>query len=167
MARRKNSASPAGRVLEITRIFDAPRPLVFAAWTEGEHLRQWCCPKGVIITASEGDCRPGGAWRSCMLSPDGVKFPLSGVYRDVVPHELLSFTHAWEDEQGRRGHETLVTVRFSDHGRKTKMHFRQATFDSAASRDGHAGGWNQCLDKLRAYLVNLDGKRKPHVRRKP
>jgi uncharacterized protein YndB with AHSA1/START domain len=165
MPKRKNSPPPANRVLEITRIFNAPRALVFAAWTEGQHLKRWCCPKHVTIISSEGDCRPGGAWRSCMLTPDGTRLPLSGEYREVVPVELLSFTHAWE-ENGQRGHETLVTVRFSDYGKKTKMHFRQAAFDSVGSRDGHAGGWNQCFDHLKDYLAALPTPKKSRVLRK-
>jgi uncharacterized protein YndB with AHSA1/START domain len=166
MAPRKNNPPPAGRGLEITRIFNAPRELVFAAWTEGKHLQRWCAPEGVTVISSAGDCRPGGAWRSCMLSPAGIKFPLSGVYRDVVPHELLSFTHAWEDPQGRRGHETLVTVRFFDHGEKTKVVFRQAVFNSTASRNGHADGWDQCLEKLRRHLATQQVKKQSHARRK-
>ncbi len=81
MTTRKNSPpeKPAERVLVLTRIFDAPRHLVFEAWTKKEHLDEWLAPHGFTILYSEGDLRPGGAWRSCMLAPDGAKHPLSGV----------------------------------------------------------------------------------------
>lgn len=142
---------PANRVLEITRIFSAPRHLVFEAWTKNEHLREWCAPKGFTIPFSEGDLRPGGKWRSCMRTPDGTDCWLSGVYREIVPDQLVEFTHAWEEE-GKRGHETIVTVKLSDYGKKTKMVLRQSLFESVASRDGHKGGWSQCLDRLAAHL---------------
>ncbi len=147
----ESKREPANRVLEITRIFAAPRHLVFEAWTKNEHLREWCAPKGFTIPFSEGDLRPGGKWRSCMRTPDGTDCWLSGVYRSIVPDELVEFTQAWE-EDGKRGHETVVTVKLSDHGKKTKMVLRQSRFESVASRDGHKGGWSQCLDRLAAHL---------------
>jgi len=153
MSPKKNESKsePANRVLEITRIFSAPRHLVFEAWTKNEHLRQWCAPKGFTIPFAEGDLRPGGKWRSCMRTPDGTDCWLSGVYRSIVPDELVEFTHAWE-EDGKRGHETVVTVKLSDYGKKTKMVLRQSRFESVASRDGHRGGWTQCLDRLSSHL---------------
>lgn len=147
----ESKREPANRVLEITRIFSAPRHLVFEAWTKNEHLREWCAPKGFTIPFSEGDLRPGGKWRSCMRTPDGTDCWLSGVYREIVPDQLVEFTHAWEEE-GKRGHETIVTVKLSDYGKKTKMVLRQSLFESVASRDGHKGGWSQCLDRLAAHL---------------
>jgi uncharacterized protein YndB with AHSA1/START domain len=152
-------------VLLITRIFSAPRPLVFDAWTKAEHLSRWCAPKGFTIPFSEGDVRPGGAWRSCMCMPDGTECWLSGVYREVIENELLVFTHAWEEDR-QRGHETLVTVRFADFGTKTKLILRQALFDSVASRNGHKGGWTECLDNLAELLAALKAKRKNHARNK-
>jgi len=59
-------------------VVDAPRRLVFEAWTRKEHLDQWLAPRGFTILYSEGDLRPGGTWRSCMVAPDGKKHPLSG-----------------------------------------------------------------------------------------
>ena len=152
---------PASRVLEITRIFDAPRARVFAAWTRPEHIRQWLAPKDFTILSAMGDLREGGAWSECMVHPSGERFPVSGVYRKIVPDELLEFTHAWIEDDGTRGHETVITVRLTDYGKKTKMTFRQAVFATKESRDRHAGGWGQCFDKLAPYL-----KRTPAMRRK-
>jgi uncharacterized protein YndB with AHSA1/START domain len=147
----KRSTKPE---LVITRILDAPRELVFKAWTEPEHLVHWSCPHGFTLTHCEGDLRPGGAWRSCMRSPEGRDLWLGGVYREIVAPERLVFTHAWDDADGKPGHETVVTVTLADHQGKTQMSFRQAFFESVESRDGHEGGWTQCFDRLTTYLAN-------------
>ena len=149
------ATEPGDRVLVVTRVFDAPRRLLFQAWTRKEHLDRWCAPRGFTIPYSEGEPCPGGAWRCCMRAPDGVEHWLSGTYREVVENELLVFTHAWEDERGQRGHETVVTVRFADQDGKTKLTFHQAIFDSVEARDGHAGGWTECLDRLVDHLATL------------
>ena len=153
-ARAKPNAAtePGDSVLVVTRVFDAPRRLLFRAWTRKEHLDRWCAPRGFTIPYSEGDLR---AWRCCMRAPDGVEHWLSGTYREVVEDGLLVFTHAWEDERGQRGHETLVTVRFADQDGKTKLTFHQAIFDSVEARDGHASGWTECLDRLVDHLATL------------
>jgi uncharacterized protein YndB with AHSA1/START domain len=157
MAPRKNKKATgrsSTRVLVLTRIFAAPRHLVFEAWTKSRHLKQGSAPNGFSIPVSKGDVRVGGAWRACMRTPEGENLWLSGIYREVVPDERLVFTHAWE-EDGKPGHETLVTVTFANHGRKTKMNFRQEGFESVQSRDGHRDGWNESLDRLAELLAKL------------
>lgn len=156
MALRKNSSAkrkPADGFV-ITRIFAAPRSLVFAAWTKPKHLKQWSAPHGFTIPISKGELKSGGKWRACMVSPQGEKMWLSGVYREVVQDELLVFTHAWEGD-GAGGHETLVTVRFEDHARGTKLTFEQSGFDAPESAAGHKGGWTQCFERLVALLAKL------------
>ncbi|MGH6896936.1 MAG: SRPBCC family protein [Geminicoccaceae bacterium] len=151
------SASAASRTAErdlvISRVLEAPRDLVFEAWTEQEHLIHWSAPHGFTITHGEGDVRPGGAWRCCMRSAEGVDYWLGGSYREIVAPERLVFTHAWEDEADRTGHATLVTVTFAEHGQRTKLGFHQAGFESVASRDSHRDGWTECLDRLAGYLA--------------
>jgi uncharacterized protein YndB with AHSA1/START domain len=139
----------AGTELVITRTFEAPRSLVFQAWVDPEHLRQWSAPHGYELTHCEGDARPGGAWRCCMRSPEGEELWLGGVYRKVVQDELLEFTHVWDED----GDETVVTVRFHDEGGRTRLTFHQARFATVASRDGHRGGWMQCFERLDALLA--------------
>ena len=151
-AARSNPPAVASGELVITRVFNAPRALVYRAWTEPGHIRQWSAPHGFTIIHAAGDLRPGGAWRSCMRSPEGEELWLGGTYREVVENELLVFTHAWDGTDGKPGRETLVTVRLQDHGDKTRMTFSHARFESAAQRDGHQGGWTQCFDRLDAYL---------------
>ena len=161
MAAKKSPSAKtaAARGFVLTRIFDAPRSLVFAAWTQPEQLKQWSAPHGFSIPVSTGTLKAGGKWRACMVSEKTGKLWLSGVYREVVTDSLLVFTHAWENEDGSRGPETVVTVRFSDLGKQTKMVMAQSGFDSAESSAGHAGGWKECLDRLRDLLSELQSKR--------
>jgi uncharacterized protein YndB with AHSA1/START domain len=143
------------RELWITHVFDAPRDLVFKAWTDPVHLARWSGPRGFTASHSTMDIRPGGAFRSCLRSPEGVEHWVRGIYREIVEPERLVFTHAWEDSTGTPGLETLVTITFADHGRKTSMTFHQAIFASIESRDGHQGGWTSSFERLGAYLVTL------------
>lgn len=137
--------------LVINRTFDAPRALVWKAWTE--RMDQWSAPRGFSMPVSEGDLRPGGAWRACMRTPDGKDLWLGGVYREIVEPELIVFTHSWDNESGQPGPETVVTVTLTENGGKTNMHFRQTGFSSVDSRDGHNGGWTQSFDKLEELLA--------------
>jgi uncharacterized protein YndB with AHSA1/START domain len=147
-----SSSSKSDRELVIKRVFDAPRELVFKAWTDPEHLKQWSAPQGFTIPVAEGDLRPGGKWRSMMRKPDGTELWLGGVYREIVEPERLVFTHAWDDKNGKPGHETVVTVTLVERDGKTEMTFRQGLFESAESRDGHQGGWTECFDRLEELL---------------
>jgi uncharacterized protein YndB with AHSA1/START domain len=101
------------------------------------------------------DVRPGGAWRRCMRSPDGVDYWKQGIYREIVEPERLVFTYADEDADGTLGPETLVTVMFDEHGTKTKLTLRQVDFDTVASRDAHQWGWTSCLERFAAYLATI------------
>lgn len=141
----------SGPMLEITRVFPAPRPLVFRAWTKKEYLDQWCAPSGFTIPFSEGDLRPGGKWKSCMVSPSGEEFRLGGTYLEIVENELLVFSHIWEEDDGP-GPENTVTVRLSDDGEGTRMVFTHGPIRSEESRDSHQGGWSECFDKLEEIL---------------
>ena len=143
------------RELMLTRVFDAPRTLVFKAWIEPEHLAHWSGPRGFTVPHSTMDLRPGGAYRSCLRAPDGTEHWVQGTYREIVEPERLVFTHAWEDENGKPGLETLVTVTFAEQGGRTTMQFHQATFETKASRDGHADGWSSSFERLAEYLATL------------
>jgi uncharacterized protein YndB with AHSA1/START domain len=155
MSARNKLAAQAVVDLTLVRVFDAPVSLVFKAWTQPQHLVKWSAPHGFTIPNSTGEIRPGGAWRSCMKTPDGSELWLGGVYREVVQDRLLVFTHAWDKEDGTPSHETVVTVRFEDLGGKTKLTFHQAPFESAGSRDGHSGGWTECFERLDALLKTV------------
>jgi uncharacterized protein YndB with AHSA1/START domain len=139
--------------LIIRRTFDAPRELVFKMWTDGDHLKRWCCPTGFTIPFSEGDIRPGGAFRTCMRSPQGEDHWVGGVYKEISPPAKVVFTHAWQDAAGNAEHETVVSVTLNENGGKTQLTLHQAFFLSDASRDGHLEGWNETLDELERYLA--------------
>lgn len=156
MPRRPQNERAAGAeetVLEIVRMFDAPRSLVYAAWTDPVHATKWA-PHDMKIIHAEADLRPGGKIRIGMRHENGSEHWEGGIYREIVENERLVFTHAWEDGRGGRGPETLVRVEFEDAGPgKTRMIFRQTGFASAASRDGHRQGWNEAFDDLAAYFA--------------
>jgi uncharacterized protein YndB with AHSA1/START domain len=147
--------TPGSRELVITRLFDAPRELVFEAWTDPKHLAQWWGPRDFPAALVKLDVRPGGAWRHCLRSTEtGNDLWHRGVFREIVAPERLVFTFAWEEE-GERGLETLVTVTFADERGKTRMTLRQTPFQSDAERDGHQGGWNSTFDRLAEHLAHL------------
>ena len=117
-ARHDHIVEPAERELVIIRIFDAPRELVFRAWTDPRLAKDWFGPKDYPATHMEMDVRPGGAWRGCLRSTEsGKELRLGGVFREVTPPERVIFTFAWEEE-GERGLETQVTLTFTEQRRK-------------------------------------------------
>src|SRR5262245_49094037 len=134
--------NPLGRIpereLTITRVFDAPRELVFKAWTEPERFARWWGPKGWTTPHVTIDARPGGRIHFCMRSPEGIEIWNGGVFREVDPPSRLVTTDYFADEAGnpvpptRYGMspdfpaEALVTVTFEDIGGKTRLTFRQS-----------------------------------------
>jgi uncharacterized protein YndB with AHSA1/START domain len=146
------AALSAERELVITRIFDAPRRLVFEMWTEPEHLLRWWGPRGFTTIFGRMGVRPGGTWWRSMRAPDGSLIRKHGVYREIVAPERLVLTYVTDDLGGNPGPETLVTVTFADLGGKTRLTLRQAVFGSAAARNAHRGGWTACLERLAEYL---------------
>jgi uncharacterized protein YndB with AHSA1/START domain len=156
MDARTSLAAPtaAERELRITRILDAPRSLVFQAWTEPDRAARWWGPQGFTTIRCDMDVRPGGTFRASMRSPAGTVHCRRGVYREVVEPERLVFTFAWEDAEGKPGHETAVTVTFADLDGKTELTLHQATFETAAARDDHRRGWTSTLERLAEYLAN-------------
>jgi len=143
------------RVLVITRVFDAPRLLVFKAWTEPERLAQWLGPRGFKGEVIKLDSRPGGSYRFHMRSADGGDHWLQGVIHEVVEPERLVQSYAWADADGNPTRpETMVTVTFEDLGaNRTRMTLRQEVFESVTARDLHNGGWSSSFDRLAEYLA--------------
>lgn len=141
------------RELVITRMLDAPRELVYKAWTRPEHIAHWLGPKGFSATFVQVDATPGGAYRFCIRSAEGSDYWIRGTFREVIEPSRLAFTWAWEDDDGRPGCETLVTVTLEARGGRTHFTFHQAAFESVESRDSHNGGWTECFDRLEAYLA--------------
>jgi uncharacterized protein YndB with AHSA1/START domain len=147
------AAATAERELVITRIIDAPRVLVFKAWTQPEQVARWWGPQGFTTISCTMDIRPGGAYRVCMRSPQGTDHWKRGTYREIVPPERIVFTFAWEDTSGQPGHELLTTVTFAEHGTKTKLTLHQAMFETVERRDDHRDGWTSCLERFAEYMA--------------
>lgn len=142
--------------LVITRLFDAPRELVYACWTDPEHLARWGgAPEGLTVTVEQQDIRVGGAYKICMTSPDGDEYWLQGIYRELVAPEKIVFTHAWIMPDGNSAPDTLVTILLKNTVKNgTELIFRQTGLPSPEARDGHAEGWNSTFDRLAAFLAD-------------
>ncbi len=138
----------AERELVITRIFDAPRALLFKAWTEPDRAARWWGPQGFTTLYCDMDVRPGGAFRVCMQSPEGTEHWKQGVYREVVEPERLVFSFAWEDAEGKPGHQTVVMVTFAERGAKTELTLHQGVFETVTACNEHQRGWTSTLERL-------------------
>ena len=154
----------------ITRIFDAPRELVWKAWTERERLMQWFGPKGFTMSAAKMDFRPGGIFHYCMRSPDGKEMWGKFVYREIVAPEKIVLVSSFSDEKGALARhpmsptwplEMLSTTTFAGHEGRTTLTIRwsplnateveRKTFDSA--RAGMNQGWTGTFEQLAGYLA--------------
>ncbi len=149
-------ASPGERQLVITRTIDAPRELVFQAWTEPQHLVHWWGPRGFTTPVCEMDVRPAGGFRITLRSPEGEEYRIKGVYHEIVAPERLVYTNGW-DEAGRPGGESLVTVTFADYDGRTKLtiltEFASVADFETFKRMGVVEGWGESLDRLEGHLA--------------
>jgi uncharacterized protein YndB with AHSA1/START domain len=126
-----------------SRTFDAPRHLVFEAWTKAEHIARWFTPRPLTTSMCEVDFRPGGVFRLAMRTPDGVEFPMDARFGEIVVPERIVFTGKIH---GNNDVETTVT--FSEANGKTTIDVHQTySFESDATR-GAPQGWAATLDQL-------------------
>ena len=158
----KNSdtTNTAADEVVITRIFDAPRELVWQAWTEPEHLMRWWGPKDFTAPTCKTDLRVGGKYLYCMRSPEGQEFWSTGTYREIVPPERLVVTDSFADKDGNvvpasnygLGDdfplELQVTVTLEEYQGKTKMTLRHVGLPAGQIREMTETGWNESFDKL-------------------
>jgi uncharacterized protein YndB with AHSA1/START domain len=146
------------KVMTGTRIFDAPRALVFQAWTMPEHLAQWWGPDGFSITTRSFDFRKGGVWRFVMHGPDGRDYENRITFDEIVPPERIAYHHGGGDDVEPVQFRTLVT--FEDVNGATRITMR-GTFPTPAERDRVIAeykadkGLEQTLGRLAAYIENL------------
>ena len=147
--------------LQITRVFDAPRELVFKAWTDPDQFKQWfgaAACDGASLRSVKVDARVGGKYRLQMRQANGEYFTSVGTYREVKPPERIVFT--WEFEKDGSGDEfgeveppeMLVTVEFKARGKQTELILTHEKFATTQSRDGHNEGWNRCLNALGEFV---------------
>ncbi|HWF20482.1 MAG TPA: SRPBCC domain-containing protein [Verrucomicrobiae bacterium] len=146
--------------LVVVRTFQAPRALVFKAWTDPKQVAQWWGPRGFTNPVCEWDARPGGLIHVEMRGPDGISHPMKGVFREVVKPERLVFTvTAFEDEHGNPRLENINTVTFTEMNGVTEQTLHVVVLKSgpeiAQALAGMNAGWNQSLDKLMEFVAKL------------
>ena len=147
--------------LELSRVFDAPRELVFQAWTDADQFKQWfgaAACDGAVLQSVKVDARVGGKYRLQVRRADCEFFTTVGIYREVKVPKRLVFTWAFEkdgsgDEYGEvEPPEMLVTVEFKARGKQTELTLTHEKFASVESRDRHEQGWARCLDSLGKFI---------------
>jgi uncharacterized protein YndB with AHSA1/START domain len=145
-----------GREFIITREFDAPRKLVWQAWTDPKHLAQWWGPKGFTNPVCEWNAQPGKAIYVVMRAPNGAQHPMAGEFREVVEPERLVFTSGAMDEKGKLLFEFLHTVIFVERKGKTTLTVRSRVIKTTAEANKYIGGFEmgmtQSLDRLADYV---------------
>lgn len=139
--------------LDITRIFDAPREVVYDAWADPEQIVKWCCPDNYHVTFRQGDHKAGGAYSTGMKGEEDRELIYGGEYLEMNPPEKLVFTHKWVDSPEYTYPHTTCVVELKDLDGKTEMHFTQTGFNVVAEREGHRSGWTQIFEKLNKELI--------------
>jgi uncharacterized protein YndB with AHSA1/START domain len=144
---------PSDTEIAIARVFDAPRRVVFEAWTNPKHLPRWLLgPDGWTMPVCEIDLRPGGAWHFVWSRANGTEMGMHGVYREIVPPERLVATESW----GGDWPETLTTLVLSEENGKTTI-TQTILYPSKEARDaalktGMNDGVSRSFDRLEEYL---------------
>ena len=165
------AAETKSKDFTVSRVFDAPRNIVWQCFTDPERMKQWWGPKGFRVVTANMDLRPGGSYHYGMRTPDGNMMWGKFVYREVVPPERLVFVNCFSDEKGgvtrhpmnpNWPQQLLTTFTFEEQpGGKTKFTLRWQTLNPTAEEqktfdEGVASmtqGWGGTLDRLAAYLT--------------
>lgn len=167
MLTESGSSMAAEKELVITRVFDAPRELVFKAWTQAEHVKHWWGPKDYTMPYVTLDPRPGGKMHFCMRSPGGEDIWCLGEYREIVAPERIVSTDCFSDKDGNIvdpvqygmppewPREGLVTLVFLEQRGKTELTINLGVPESLADRVGARQGWDEMLDRLAEYVAGL------------
>ena len=141
----------------IARVFDAPRELVFQAWTDPKHLAKWWGPRGFTCPRCDIGVRPGGLIRIDMRAPNGTIYPMSGVYLEIIEPRRITYTAGALDEKGAQLFEFLYVVTFGEKQGKTtlvmKTRLVKATIEAAKYIGGFEAGMSQSLEKLADQLM--------------
>lgn len=144
--------SDAGALtLEMKRVLPAPRPVVFAAFTDPDQLAHWWGPVGFTVPSVTLEARVGAPYRIQMQPPEGDAFHLTGEFREVDPPARLAYTFMWEPPDPDDV-ETLVELSFGDLGEATEVLFTQGNFATEPRRQLHEDGWTDTFDRLERKL---------------
>jgi uncharacterized protein YndB with AHSA1/START domain len=160
VARTEYVIEPGKQEITITRVFDAPRELVFKAFTDPKLVSRWFGPREYATTVDKMDARPGGLWRFVQRDEKGNEFAFHGVHHDVVAPDRIVATFEFE---GVPGHVLLQTVNLEPLGQKTRL-VEQLVFQSVADRDGMVAsgmqrGSDDSMDRMDEILATLKGQR--------
>jgi uncharacterized protein YndB with AHSA1/START domain len=136
--------------LTLKRHLNASPEKVYAAWTDPEKIVKWFGPDAGPVKHAETDVRTGGRYTVIFHTKDGEQHHVSGVYREVVPNEKLTFTWAWRTMPER---ESLVTVLIKPDGAGSLLTLIHEQFFDEPARARHREGWTGCLDKLERFLA--------------
>ena len=154
--------------LAFTRMLDAPRDLVFQAWTDARHVAAWWGPTGFSNPVCEVDPRRGGRFAVHMQAPNGTIYPGGGVFLEIAAPERLIFTSTLEGRSGQILLEAVNSVTFEDFGRRTRLHLNARVVSAAAESAGKLGGmeegWAQSLERLAGILKAAGGVARPTPR---
>jgi uncharacterized protein YndB with AHSA1/START domain len=150
--------------LELTRTFDAPRELVFQAWTDPKQVQQWWGPHGFTNPRCEVDARPGGTIHIDMRAPNGIVYPMKAVFEEIDEPERLVFLSSALDEKGNSMFDIRNTVTFIERLGKTELTLRARVIHATAVAPqylkGMEVGWNQSLDRLGKHLESIHEKKR-------
>jgi len=138
--------------LEISRVIEAPRDRVYAAWTDPEQLKQWFGPENVKTRELVADARVGGTFRWDIINSEGEEMTMRGEFRELQPDKKIVFTWQWEDDEDWENHISIVTVELYDRDGGTELRLTHEQLPNEESRDGHTRGWESALDKLERLL---------------
>jgi uncharacterized protein YndB with AHSA1/START domain len=146
--------APLRPELVMERVFDAPRALVWDAWTDHDQAVKWMGPLTCPAKKMESDFRPGGKWSTILYGTlQGQDLCHGGEYREIIEPERLVYTFAWKDHPEMPDNEMLIELTFEEIGpKKTKLTLRQTQFLNVELRDGHGVGWSGTFDRLGDYL---------------
>jgi len=149
-----------GKEVTITRLFDAPRELVYDVWTDEQHIASWFGPRSFTNPVVEMDVRPGGRLIIHMQGPDGSVFPSIGTFTDVTPPERLAFTSAaYAGVGGPFLLEDQTTITFTERDGKTELTLHavvtRSTPEAADALAGMEAGWSESFDKLADHLAAI------------
>jgi uncharacterized protein YndB with AHSA1/START domain len=138
--------------VDIVRVFDAPRALVWQAWTDPKMMAEWFGPRHFTSSVPELDARVGGTLRIVMHGPDGSDYPMKGVFLEVVPPEKLVFTNIALDHDGNHLLEGKTSVTLTEQGGKTTLTLHTHAVGRVPMAPqmlaGMEAGWTQSIDKL-------------------
>jgi uncharacterized protein YndB with AHSA1/START domain len=152
--------STADREMILSRLINAPRTLVFDAFTDPEHIGNWWGPDGFTITTTVRDVRVGGMWRFMMHGPDGTDYPNRIVYTEIVRPERIAYNHGEDVDNDPNMFKVWVT--FEDQHGKTQLTMRMLVSSAAALQEMKKFGAQelgmQTLAKLEAYLATLQAR---------